>query len=171
LEKLSNVKFHEHPPNGSQVVPCERTDTTKLIVAFCNSANAIENECSYTFTRPYAFMACTETSTLPLFAKQYQARNIKRITWHIRIVLWLNRTQQVPDKFYWTLSPSKLFPLAPRRHQRLFIFPSIPIYLKAACCCCRGTFVFYLSIQIDMLLSQRSIFGKSKNSASERSGL
>jgi len=54
---------------------------------FRNSVNALENECSYTFTRPYAFMVRRETSTLSLFAKQYNTRNIKRITRHVRIVL------------------------------------------------------------------------------------
>ena len=33
-------QFHESWSNGSQVVPCEQTDMTKLIVAFRNFANA-----------------------------------------------------------------------------------------------------------------------------------
>jgi len=43
FEKYSNTKFHETPSNGSRVVPLRtdgRTDKTKLIVAFCNFANA-----------------------------------------------------------------------------------------------------------------------------------
>jgi len=36
----SNVKFHENPSSESRVVPCGWTDMTKLIVAFCNFANA-----------------------------------------------------------------------------------------------------------------------------------
>jgi hypothetical protein len=39
LEKYSNIKFHENPFGGSRVVPCGRTDMTKLIVAFRNFAN------------------------------------------------------------------------------------------------------------------------------------
>jgi hypothetical protein len=40
FEKFSYIKFHENPSNGSRVVPCGRTDMTKLIVAFCNFADA-----------------------------------------------------------------------------------------------------------------------------------
>jgi hypothetical protein len=51
FEKFSNIKFHENPFSGSQVVPCVRpegrmdgrdgmTDTKKLIVVFRNFANA-----------------------------------------------------------------------------------------------------------------------------------
>ena len=35
-EKFSNIKFHENPFGESRVVPCGRTDMTKLIVAFRN---------------------------------------------------------------------------------------------------------------------------------------
>jgi hypothetical protein len=44
FEKYSNIKFHKNPSSGSQVVPCGwtdgRADMTKLVVAFCNFANA-----------------------------------------------------------------------------------------------------------------------------------
>jgi len=40
FEKYSNTKFHENPSSGSRVVPCGRTDTTKLIAALRNFANA-----------------------------------------------------------------------------------------------------------------------------------
>ena len=40
FEKYSNIKFHENPFIGSRVVPCGRTDITKLIVAFRNFTNA-----------------------------------------------------------------------------------------------------------------------------------
>jgi len=47
FEKYRNTKFHENPSSGSPV-PIGRTDgqadTTKLIVAFQNFANALENE-------------------------------------------------------------------------------------------------------------------------------
>jgi len=47
LKKYSYIKFHINPSSGSRVVPCGekdgRTDMTKLIVAFRNSANAPKN--------------------------------------------------------------------------------------------------------------------------------
>jgi hypothetical protein len=42
FEKYSNVKFYENPSSRSRVVPCGRTDMTKLIVAFRNFANALK---------------------------------------------------------------------------------------------------------------------------------
>jgi hypothetical protein len=49
FEKSSNVQFHENPSSGSRVVPCGRTDMTKLIAAFRNFAQApkkhLENCC------------------------------------------------------------------------------------------------------------------------------
>jgi len=48
VEKSSNIKFHENPPSGSQVVPWRRvdeltdrrTDMTQLIVPFRKCVNA-----------------------------------------------------------------------------------------------------------------------------------
>ena len=40
FRKISNIKFYQNPSSGSQVVPYGRTDRQKLIVAFCNFANA-----------------------------------------------------------------------------------------------------------------------------------
>ena len=42
LEKCPNIKFHENPSSGKQVVPCGRTDrhVTKLIVASRNFGSA-----------------------------------------------------------------------------------------------------------------------------------
>ena len=40
FEKYSNIKFNENLSGGSRVVPCRRTDMTKLIIAFCNFSNA-----------------------------------------------------------------------------------------------------------------------------------
>jgi hypothetical protein len=45
LEKESSITFHENPSSGSRVVPCGKTDTTKLIAAFRNFTNAPENGC------------------------------------------------------------------------------------------------------------------------------
>jgi hypothetical protein len=44
FEKVSNIKFHQNPSNGSRVVPCGPIDMTKLIVAFRNFANAPKQE-------------------------------------------------------------------------------------------------------------------------------
>jgi len=38
--KYPNIRLHKNPPSGSRVVPHGRTEITKLIVAFRNSANA-----------------------------------------------------------------------------------------------------------------------------------
>ena len=59
FKQYSNIKFHENPSSESRVFPCGRTDgrtdrqtdgwmekytdVTKLIVAFCNFANASKN--------------------------------------------------------------------------------------------------------------------------------
>jgi hypothetical protein len=44
LEKYTNTKFKEIPPSGSRVVSRGETEgLTKLIVAFCNFANAPKN--------------------------------------------------------------------------------------------------------------------------------
>ena len=40
FEKYSNMKFYDNPLSGSGVIPCGRTDMTKIIVAFRNFANA-----------------------------------------------------------------------------------------------------------------------------------
>jgi hypothetical protein len=39
FRKYSNIKFHENPSSGSTVVPCGRTEMTKLTVACRNFAN------------------------------------------------------------------------------------------------------------------------------------
>jgi hypothetical protein len=44
VETYSNIKFNENPSSGSRVVPCERTDMTKLIVVFLNFANKSTKE-------------------------------------------------------------------------------------------------------------------------------
>jgi hypothetical protein len=45
FEKSPDIKFHENPSSGSRVVPCGRTDVTKLIVAYRNFANTPRNQC------------------------------------------------------------------------------------------------------------------------------
>jgi hypothetical protein len=51
FRKSLNVKFHQNPSSGSQVVPCGQTDRQKdlmkLIVAFDNFANRSKNEASF----------------------------------------------------------------------------------------------------------------------------
>jgi hypothetical protein len=46
LDKYSNIKFHENPPTGSQILLCgyvvlrvEETDMNKITATFCNLAN------------------------------------------------------------------------------------------------------------------------------------
>jgi len=43
FEIALNIKFLENPRSGSRVVPCGRTDMTKLTVALRNFANAPKN--------------------------------------------------------------------------------------------------------------------------------
>jgi hypothetical protein len=42
--KYSKTKFYENPSSGGPVVPCRKTDKTKLTVAFCNFAKMPEND-------------------------------------------------------------------------------------------------------------------------------
>ena len=42
-KKPSNIKFLGNPSSGSRIIPCGRTNMTKLITAFCNFANAPES--------------------------------------------------------------------------------------------------------------------------------
>ena len=44
FEKDVNIKFHQNPSNGGRVVPCGRTDITKLIVAFRNFKDASKSK-------------------------------------------------------------------------------------------------------------------------------
>jgi hypothetical protein len=53
FEISSNLKFHENPSSWSRVVPCGRTDTTKLKVAFRNFANAPKNSTNLTVKKRY----------------------------------------------------------------------------------------------------------------------
>jgi hypothetical protein len=43
FEKYSNIKFHENPSSGSPVVPCGRTDTTRLTVALAILRTCLKN--------------------------------------------------------------------------------------------------------------------------------
>jgi hypothetical protein len=43
FEKYSNIKFHENPSSGIQVVLCGRRDVAKLMVTSRNFANATKN--------------------------------------------------------------------------------------------------------------------------------
>lgn len=44
IPEISNlIKFHEIPSRGKRVVPCRRTDITKLVVPFPYYANAPKN--------------------------------------------------------------------------------------------------------------------------------
>jgi hypothetical protein len=43
FEKYSNIKFHDNPFSGNRIVPCGRTDMTKLTVVIRNFTNALNN--------------------------------------------------------------------------------------------------------------------------------
>ena len=43
FEESLNIKFHENPFSGSQVIPCGRTDGHDEVVTFRNFANAPTN--------------------------------------------------------------------------------------------------------------------------------
>ena len=42
FKKYSNIKFHDNPSSGSQVVTCRQTDMMKLTVTFCNFVNVLK---------------------------------------------------------------------------------------------------------------------------------
>jgi hypothetical protein len=65
-KKSSNIKFNENPSSGSRVVPCGRTDITKLIVAFRNFANAPKTLFSFKCVYPlvYSSQSLHETESL-----------------------------------------------------------------------------------------------------------
>jgi hypothetical protein len=52
FQKIPNITFHKNLSSGGRVVPCGRTDMTKLIVAFRNFANATEKDCSRKYMLP-----------------------------------------------------------------------------------------------------------------------
>jgi hypothetical protein len=60
FEKYSYIKFRENPSNGSRVIPCGRTDMTKLIIGTPNFAN-VPNEAELVCRR---IMVCTPYQTL-----------------------------------------------------------------------------------------------------------
>jgi len=77
------MKFHENPSSGGRVVPCEqmdrRTEMTKLIVAFLNSAktprnlviNSFQLNQQIQFTAEQPITVCTLPLTvLAFFIKQ-----------------------------------------------------------------------------------------------------
>ena len=56
FEKYSNIKFHENPSSGGRVVPCgltdRQTDTTEIIIAYRNFANAPTNSTKHNCCNP-----------------------------------------------------------------------------------------------------------------------
>ena len=46
--KSSDIKYNKNPPSGSGVIPCRRTDITKLTVPFRNFANAAKKHAHQT---------------------------------------------------------------------------------------------------------------------------
>jgi hypothetical protein len=54
VEKSSNIKFHENPSSGCQIVSCgHKAEKTKLTVAFRNFANAPKNGSQLTVLQLY----------------------------------------------------------------------------------------------------------------------
>ena len=49
FEKSSNTKFLKNLSSGSRVVPCGRTDTSKLVVAFHNKTNTLTKKSIFMF--------------------------------------------------------------------------------------------------------------------------
>jgi len=45
--EFSNIKFHENPFSGNQVVPCRQTDTTKLMVTYHNFEKVPNNQFAF----------------------------------------------------------------------------------------------------------------------------
>jgi hypothetical protein len=79
FEKSSSITFHENPSSGSRVVPFGRTDgrtdMTKLIVAFCNFANAPKIQVRKWKLR--TFHLCTWISYVFLYVLVYLGTFIK----------------------------------------------------------------------------------------------
>ena len=66
--KYSNIKFHKNPSSGSRVVPCGRTDMTRLIVAIRNFANSPKKQKkSGQFTSLFTFIRKTSPSFAAIF--------------------------------------------------------------------------------------------------------
>ena len=86
FEKYSNIKFHENLTSGSRVVPRGRTDMTKFMVAFPNSANAPKN--FHIIASPgWSFSKKTDKcEILPLEALYWQLRkeSLDRTLWRSR---------------------------------------------------------------------------------------
>jgi hypothetical protein len=64
FEKSSNIKFHENQSSGSRVVPCGRTDMTKLLVASRNFVKAPKN--GSTMIHVCIWRLCTQVMKLSL---------------------------------------------------------------------------------------------------------
>jgi hypothetical protein len=69
FEKYSNIKLHENLFSGGRVVPCGRTDMTKLIDAFRNFSKAPKNGLKSDWLKIKLFSQRTITSkvTISLF--------------------------------------------------------------------------------------------------------
>ena len=65
FEKYSNVKFHENPSSSSRVLPCRQTEDgqtnmMKLIVAYCNLANAPQRVSNTSLQSKVRHILCSE---------------------------------------------------------------------------------------------------------------
>ena len=87
------MKFHENPSSGSLVVPCGRTDMTKLVVAFCNFAKSqCANENKTNFRSPQRTYN-KSTNSIKVFKSMYISPctcMYTRARWNIYIGLSLH---------------------------------------------------------------------------------
>jgi len=87
------MKFHENPSSGSLVVPCGRTDMTKLVVAFRNFAKSqCANENKTNFRSPQRTYN-KSTNSIKVFKSMYISPctcMYTRARWNIHIGLSLH---------------------------------------------------------------------------------
>jgi hypothetical protein len=76
FERSSNIKFHEDPSSGSQVIPCGRTDRQtemiKLILAFRNFVKPPKN--GNISQGKEVFEMVTDTPQMQFQVTQFQTR-------------------------------------------------------------------------------------------------
>jgi len=67
FEICSNIKFNEHPYNGSRIVQCGRTDMTKLMVVFRYFENAPKIDSFCTFAKDAGISSLEQPLTYGMF--------------------------------------------------------------------------------------------------------
>jgi len=95
-----NIKFHENASSGSRTVPCRRTDTTKLIVAFRNFANAPKTDRHWRQTLKNINRSCLTSQNL---TTSHSVDILHSISVHIYV--------QVNHQLCWLISSNKTWRL------------------------------------------------------------